>query len=626
MANWRMAFRDGNRGPSLWPDCRRMGIAAITYSPVEDIDFSRYPNEEPKAAWSQLETSQRASLRRFLYEMEENDVIYVKEGPMIVGKGVVAGPYQFDEESRIRSGNGESWRQQRRVTWLGDFPEMLHTLGHQQVVTVVQLTDDDVQSIESRESGTKVEDKVLTSGFWIFNCDPEKYRLADRFADPNPDITWRVTKFRNKIRPGDTIFIWETGRDRGVRAVLRAEGVPQDMHELKSEQPYSTERDTEVLCRVRATITHRNVNLPDSHLRSVPGLENLSVFRRIQRGTNFYVPPAEGAILLDLVRRGGLGVRAIPALENDPFIQATKGWLFQLSNSEESNWGSVDEFYANLWDEGSDPIEIESKVWGKLNSKDLLPRAGDGIAFYHTSRARFPSDDRFGKRPRISLIGTLLDVKTTGELRRIRVQISRGTFAAMRENPILLSDETRPLFEACGKVKGSIATCYEIPPAVWTKFLSFVLAPPEEKKGASGIGTSVERPPERMEYTISRVVRDSRKTKELKDLYGFTCQICGDRLEIGPDEYYAEVHHIRPLGGVHAGHDSTDNMLVVCPNHHAMFDMGVPVFDRQNRVAVNGKTYPLTLKHEVARENLDYHNSEIANGPKTRIASRLERL
>ncbi len=59
--------------------------------------------------------------------------------------------------------------------------------------------------------------------FWIFKCNPKKYRLAHRLADPNRAITWIVARYRREINPGDTIFIWETGLGPGIRAVLRAE-------------------------------------------------------------------------------------------------------------------------------------------------------------------------------------------------------------------------------------------------------------------------------------------------------------------------------------------------------------------------------------------------------------------
>ncbi len=68
--------------------------------------------------------------------------------------------------------------------------------------------------------------------YWIFKYNPEFYRLDDRLADPNPEITWTVSRYRDQIAPGDTIFIWRRDRERGIRAFLRAEGVPQGMAEL----------------------------------------------------------------------------------------------------------------------------------------------------------------------------------------------------------------------------------------------------------------------------------------------------------------------------------------------------------------------------------------------------------
>jgi hypothetical protein len=137
--------------------------------------------------------------------------------------------------------------------------------------------------------------------YWIFKYNPEKYRLDDRLADPNPEITWTVSRYRDEIAPGDTVFLWRTGPKRGICGALRAEAVPCDMPELESEQRYWVERDTEIRCRVLATVIRRDVDLPGADLRAVPGLEQLSVFHGFQQGTNFPVTPAEGAILERLI-------------------------------------------------------------------------------------------------------------------------------------------------------------------------------------------------------------------------------------------------------------------------------------------------------------------------------------
>jgi hypothetical protein len=139
---------------------------------------------------------------------------------------------------------------------------------------------------------------------WIFKCNPEIYRLEDRLADPNPTLTWTVSRHREEIGPGDTVFLWVTGRNRGIRAVMRVDQAPHEMDEMESEQRYWAERDTQKKWRVVATLTHRDVNLPHTVLRETPGLENLSVFQGFQQMTNFPVTPDQGAILLRLMQGG----------------------------------------------------------------------------------------------------------------------------------------------------------------------------------------------------------------------------------------------------------------------------------------------------------------------------------
>jgi hypothetical protein len=138
--------------------------------------------------------------------------------------------------------------------------------------------------------------------FWIFKCDPKRYSLTDRMADPTPGISWLVTRYKKEIAPGDTVFLMESGPRRSIRAVMRVDAGPGEMGELEGEQAYWAERDTETRCRVLGTITHR-VDLPVEELKSVDGLQDLSIFHGVQQGTNFRVTDKEGEILMSLVER-----------------------------------------------------------------------------------------------------------------------------------------------------------------------------------------------------------------------------------------------------------------------------------------------------------------------------------
>jgi predicted RNA-binding protein with PUA-like domain len=141
--------------------------------------------------------------------------------------------------------------------------------------------------------------------YWIFKCNPDKYHLEDRLADPEPAITWTVTRFREEINASDIVFLWVTGEQRGVRAVMKITEPPRSMTELEREQKYWAERDDDEQIRVIAIFTHRDVNLHHTELREVDGLENLSMFHGFQQGTNFRVTDAEGEVLMRLVEGGG---------------------------------------------------------------------------------------------------------------------------------------------------------------------------------------------------------------------------------------------------------------------------------------------------------------------------------
>ena len=84
------------------------------------------------------------------------------------------------------------------------------------------------------------------------------------------------------------------------------------------------------------------------------------------------------------------------------------------------------------------------------------------------------------------------------------------------------------------------------------------------------------------------------------------CQVCGERIECADGSFYAEVHHIRPLGGNHGVNDIRENMLVLCPTHHAMFDLRLPRYLSVNEVSINGVNLRLRSRHE-----FDFHRSGV---------------
>jgi len=138
--------------------------------------------------------------------------------------------------------------------------------------------------------------------YWTFKSNPKKYKLNERLNNPDPNTSWRITRFKHEIHIDDIAFIWRTGKDRGICAVVRIYSEPQEMAELDLEKQYYVDLDVEIRCRVKGTIIKKFPCISHKILRTIPGLESLSVFHGFQQATNFPVTEKEGNIIESLIQ------------------------------------------------------------------------------------------------------------------------------------------------------------------------------------------------------------------------------------------------------------------------------------------------------------------------------------
>ncbi len=146
----------------------------------------------------------------------------------------------------------------------------------------------------------KMDDSV---NYWIFKCNPEYYRLDDRLDDPEPNSTWRVTRYKDEIKEGNIAFIWVVGNKkvRGIRAVVRIDSLPVDMDEIETEKSYYTKLDFARIKRVKITFLDRFPLVSAETLKNIPRLSNLSVFHGVQQPTNHKVSNEEGDFLVQYI-------------------------------------------------------------------------------------------------------------------------------------------------------------------------------------------------------------------------------------------------------------------------------------------------------------------------------------
>jgi 5-methylcytosine-specific restriction endonuclease McrA len=134
-----------------------------------------------------------------------------------------------------------------------------------------------------------------------------------------------------------------------------------------------------------------------------------------------------------------------------------------------------------------------------------------------------------------------------------------------------------------------------------------------------------------IEFLTGRKKRDTKRVKALKVLYRNCCQICGEALVDINGIGYSEVNHIQPLSE-HNGVDREMNMIVLCPNHHTLMDMGIITIDPRDRMTVLhvDKCNPLHLaklnivKHPLSEKCVQYHHDVIFISMKDRINRTLQ--
>ena len=114
--------------------------------------------------------------------------------------------------------------------------------------------------------------------------------------------------------------------------------------------------------------------------------------------------------------------------------------------------------------------------------------------------------------------------------------------------------------------------------------------------------------PVRQEVTVDRILRDTNLSRMVKAQYDYKCQICGYSIVLPDGTRYAEGHHLKHLGEPHRGPDIIENILCLCPNHHAELDLGARL--------LQVKELKILPAHPLGDEYIRYHNEVICKGNK----------
>jgi len=188
-------------------------------------------------------------------------------------------------------------------------------------------------------------------------------------------------------------------------------------------------------------------------------------------------------------------------------------------------------------------------------------------------------------------------------------QIGHGGHAGLRkwfqENKIVIGSQILVTYDSGLREKGNpVVRLSVIQPREEKQPKPISITVPKKVVSPTLKASDISEPPLRVSSATYRILRDTNLARQIKELYKCVCQVChAAGLDLGDGRFYAEMHHIRPLGTPHNGPDSVGKVLCVCPNCHVLLDYGAIKLEVSKLLIQPG--------HVLGRKFIDYHNKTI---------------
>eukprot|EP01122_Echinamoeba_exundans_P014106 TRINITY_DN6326_c0_g2_i1.p1 TRINITY_DN6326_c0_g2~~TRINITY_DN6326_c0_g2_i1.p1 ORF type:complete len:1781 (+),score=346.10 TRINITY_DN6326_c0_g2_i1:770-5344(+) len=139
--------------------------------------------------------------------------------------------------------------------------------------------------------------------YWIFQANPQLYDINSSIK-MLPDMTWFVKQHINRIRKGDRVFIWESGKNAGVIGTGTVKSDPVQIVEVPGMLQFTYVKQLFDTVQLRCHL-HVDCVLPAKvfkpEFQGHPILCQLTILRA-PIGTNFRITKTQGLSLEQLVR------------------------------------------------------------------------------------------------------------------------------------------------------------------------------------------------------------------------------------------------------------------------------------------------------------------------------------
>ena len=207
---------------NFWQECLEGGYICVGWDAVGDL--RQYPSKEAfRDRFRQVHPSSPAKMAAkanevwTLMELRPGDLVVANRGiSQIVGIGEVIAP-------------GYVWRPERPeykhtvcVRWNDTFvAKRIPEQKSWATQTVAKVSEELYRIIIDALPASTPPTDNLDSHVWLFQANPAYYNLQQHVAEAGvgAEDEWLVTRYRDEMRAGDIILLWQAGTDAGIHAI-----------------------------------------------------------------------------------------------------------------------------------------------------------------------------------------------------------------------------------------------------------------------------------------------------------------------------------------------------------------------------------------------------------------------
>ena len=158
--------------------------------------------------------------------------------------------------------------------------------------------------VQNSEIRKKVIDlwNSRNSNYWIFQCNPNAFDFETAIRDNLVDA-WTVSAHKDKIKVGDKVILWISGKNSGCYSLAEVTNEPRFIKNASDSHLWKTEDKIPLKAGIK--ITHNLIDSPLlwSKIKDKKGLEDLKVGHQ---GTNFTATKNEYKTIYNLISNSTL--------------------------------------------------------------------------------------------------------------------------------------------------------------------------------------------------------------------------------------------------------------------------------------------------------------------------------